>query len=52
MGGLLSLFGDALLSQYVAQPGMLVVHVCFLLRLGLVVQRSRSAVVAAGQLRT
>jgi hypothetical protein len=29
MGGLLSLFGDALLSQYLAQPGMLVVHVCF-----------------------
>jgi hypothetical protein len=27
MGGLLSPFGDALLSQCLAQPGMLVVHV-------------------------
>jgi hypothetical protein len=29
MGGLLSLFGDALLRQDLAQPGMLVVHVWF-----------------------
>jgi hypothetical protein len=29
MGGLLALFGDALLSQDLAQPGMLVVHVWF-----------------------
>jgi hypothetical protein len=29
MGGLLPLFGDALLSQDLAQPGMLVVHVWF-----------------------
>jgi hypothetical protein len=27
LGGLLSPFGDVLLSQYLAQPGMLVVHV-------------------------
>jgi hypothetical protein len=27
MGGLRSSFGDALLGQYLAQPGMLVVHV-------------------------
>jgi hypothetical protein len=28
MGGLLVSFGDALLGQCLAQPGMLVVHVC------------------------
>jgi hypothetical protein len=50
MGGLLSPFGDALLSQDLAQPGMLVAHVASFLRLGLVVQRSRSAVVVAGRL--
>jgi hypothetical protein len=52
MGGLLSPFGDALLGQDLAQPGMLVVHVrspscssaCWF-------QRPRSAVVVAGQLR-
>jgi hypothetical protein len=51
MGGLLSLFGDALLSQYLAQPGMLVVHVSFPSAARPGVQRSRSAVVVAGQLR-
>jgi hypothetical protein len=49
MGGLQSLFGDALLSQDLAQPGMLVVHVWFPSAARLVVQRSRSAVVVAGQ---
>jgi hypothetical protein len=29
MGGLRSSFGDALLGEHLAQPGMLVVHVCF-----------------------
>jgi hypothetical protein len=27
MGGLLSPFGDVLLGQHLAQPGMLIVHV-------------------------
>ena len=48
MGGLLPPFGDALLGQHLAQPGMLVVHVPSLLRLGLVGPAAVSALVAAG----
>lgn len=44
MGGLLSLFGDAVLSQDLAQPGMLVVHVWFPSAARSGVQRSQSAV--------
>jgi hypothetical protein len=35
VGGLLSPFGDALLGQCLAQPGMLVVHLSLLLSLRL-----------------
>jgi DNA-binding CsgD family transcriptional regulator/tetratricopeptide (TPR) repeat protein len=52
MGGLLSPFGDALLGQDLAQPGMLVAHVpspsC---SSACLFQRPRSAVVSLGQLR-
>jgi hypothetical protein len=50
MGGLLLPFGNALLGQDLAQPGMLVIHVCPSLPAAQLLPR-RHALVAAGQLR-